>query len=105
MIAPFLVSVGILGLLYATRGPVRSVSPNRWYILGLKQPPGAPPADDAEIEASRKHGESLGFKNVTLNKITFEDNRRTYWFKGMWTGTPTAFRPDTPVTVYEVLGW
>ena len=108
MILPFLVSVGILGALYATRGPVRGVKPYHWYLLSVRQPAGAPPLTEDEIaDGVAFVRDDLHFQNVTHNKITFENGQRVYWFKGMWPGTatPTEFRADTPVTVYEVLGW
>lgn len=105
MLVPILVTAGVLGALYATRGPVRSVTPNHWYLIGMREAmPGGPLASAGEIEAARAFVQALGFKNVTHAKTTNESGTRIYWFKGLWSGTETALRPDSPVKVYEVLG-
>lgn len=104
MIFPLLITAGVLVGLYATRGPVNSVTPNHWYLVGMREAnPGGPIASPAEIEVARVFVDGLGFKNATHAKTTIENGVRVYWFKGLWSGKETALRPDSPVKVYEVI--
>lgn len=107
MFTPLFITIGILWVLYGTRGTVTAVYPNRYYLVGMPQVSATAtrdaPATREEIEATRLFIESTGFKDVVYDRSTLQEGRRYYWFKATWPLAPRTLKSiaETPVRVYE----
>lgn len=104
MFTPLFISLGILGALYLTRGPVRALWPGRYYLIGF--PSTGLPVTQNEIDATRAAVEAFGFSDVKYNRSTLENGERFYWYKGTWKRAATnlyQINPSSRTRVYEAL--
>lgn len=104
MFTPLFITLGILGALYLTRGPITAVYPGRYYLIGF--PSSGLPVNQQEIDATKAAVAAFGFGDVKYDRSTLENGQRYYWYKGTWRRAATSLyqnNPDSRTRVYESL--
>lgn len=104
MFTPLFFTLGILGALYLTRGPVNALWPGRYYLVGF--PSSGLPVTQNEIDLTRAAVQESGFGDVKYDRSTLENGQRYYWFKGTWKRAATnlyQLNPASRTKVYESL--